>query len=170
MVRNSTPLSKTSVRALILSSDGGSICLIRREKSLEPGQPPSLYYVCPGGGVESNETEPQALRREVREETGLSVEAASHLGTIFFNNTHQQYWVCHYLFGSFRDANGVEHTREWQERNGLYRPEWVPLSELKDYPLISPFLQRLLLTFPEQGWPRKKFQIFEDERHSRRVS
>lgn len=62
-----------SCHALI--RDGERILLVQR------GRPPFQgYWSLPGGGVELGETVEAALRREVREETGLEVAAGRFLG------------------------------------------------------------------------------------------
>ncbi len=55
-----------AVRALLL--DGDELILLRRTK---PGRP--LYWTTPGGGLEADDTDPQAaLRRELDEELGAT--------------------------------------------------------------------------------------------------
>jgi ADP-ribose pyrophosphatase YjhB (NUDIX family) len=54
------------VRAIII--DRGKLILIRRKK------PNETYWVLPGGGVETNETHEQALRRELMEELGADCQ------------------------------------------------------------------------------------------------
>jgi 8-oxo-dGTP diphosphatase len=50
--------------------DRDRLLVIRRSKSvIAPG-----YYCFPGGGIETGETEPEALRREFLEELALEVE------------------------------------------------------------------------------------------------
>ncbi len=63
------------VGALIFS--GEQVLLVQRGK-----EPLKGYWSLPGGAVEAGEPLAEALRREVREETGLSV-AISRLGEIF---------------------------------------------------------------------------------------
>ena len=56
----------------VVVDDGGRLLLIRRSDS-------GLYAI-PGGGVELGETLTQAVRREVLEETGISVEVSGLVG------------------------------------------------------------------------------------------
>ena len=58
------------VRATALVTDAaGRLLLV-----LQPGVPAD-FWILPGGGVEEGETSREAVVREVREETGLAVEA-----------------------------------------------------------------------------------------------
>lgn len=68
-----TPL--LTVDAVIIGKDGRSIILVKR---LNP--PFKDYYALPGGFVEVGERLEEALRREVREETGLEVEVEKVIG------------------------------------------------------------------------------------------
>lgn len=61
----------------VIFDDGGRLLLIRRDRP--PGK--GLWSL-PGGRVEEGETLAEALVREVREETGLDVEPAQHVGTV----------------------------------------------------------------------------------------
>jgi 8-oxo-dGTP diphosphatase len=68
----------TAVSALVIR--GGEVLLVRRGKT-----PYLNHWSLPGGGVEPGETLEQAVRREVREETGLEISVrgvAAHRGNI----------------------------------------------------------------------------------------
>src|SRR4051794_7804222 len=71
MVGVSAPNLRHSARALILTDD--ERILLRRH--VLPGPPAGFVWAAPGGGVESGETPLAALRRELREEVGLAIDA-----------------------------------------------------------------------------------------------
>jgi 8-oxo-dGTP diphosphatase len=61
----------------IIKDDLGRLLLIKR------GHAPGIgLWSLPGGRIEPGETDAEALVREVREETGLEVEAGHLLGTV----------------------------------------------------------------------------------------
>lgn len=61
----------------IVRDDAGRLLLIRR------GQPPSEgTWSLPGGRVEAGETDPEAVAREVLEETGLTVRPGRLVGRV----------------------------------------------------------------------------------------
>jgi 8-oxo-dGTP diphosphatase len=59
------PAPRVRVAALVVSGDSILLVLHRKEGR--------EYYLLPGGGVEPGETEEEALKRELLEETGLAV-------------------------------------------------------------------------------------------------
>jgi mutator protein MutT len=61
----------------VIRDDDGRLLLIRR------GQPPAIgTWTLPGGRVEPGETPAEAARREVAEETGLTVSVGELLATV----------------------------------------------------------------------------------------
>jgi len=61
----------------VIKDDQGRLLLIKRGH--EPG---AGLWSLPGGRIEPGETDVQALVREMREETGLTVEAGPLLGSV----------------------------------------------------------------------------------------
>ena len=61
----------------VIKDDLGRLLLIKR------GHPPGAgLWSLPGGRIEPGETDAEALVREVREETGLAIEAGHLLGAV----------------------------------------------------------------------------------------
>lgn len=149
-------VQRHSVRALILSPQQDSLCLIRREKK---GQ---LYYVAPGGGVEPEENPIQALRREIHEETGLVVSRIEHRGLVRFAETCQAYFSAQAESLDLA-AQGPESHSLWQLENGLFQPEWIPWRALYHLPFVSPeVLQRLITFGATRSWSERPF-LFEEK-------
>jgi len=116
------------VGALIFNGD--AILLVERA-----GEPLKGYWSLPGGLVETGELIEDAVKREVREETGLDVEPAYRFD-IFERimrdpDGRPEYhyvlvdYVCTVTGGEMRPADDVS------------RVEWVPREKLRDYKITS---------------------------------
>lgn len=116
------------VGALIFDSD--SILLVERA-----GEPLKGYWSLPGGLLETGELIEDAVRREVREETGLEVEPVYRFD-IFErimrdDQGHAEYhyvlvdYVCKVTGGEARPADDAS------------RVEWVPRAKLRDYKITA---------------------------------
>ncbi len=53
--------------------------LLLKQCVFPPGQERRIFWLFPGGGLESGETEEQCVKREMKEETHLSVRVVSLL-------------------------------------------------------------------------------------------
>ena len=56
-----------------------------------------LRYCFPGGGIETGETQPEALRREMREELGLEIEIGPQLWSSSTRYGELHWWRIHPL-------------------------------------------------------------------------
>jgi ADP-ribose pyrophosphatase YjhB (NUDIX family) len=106
------------VAAVVTESD--RVLLVRHEKE------GTSYWLLPGGGVEFGETLEQALEREVREETGLSVRVGNLLLVNDTIPSDRHRHILHLTFcAEVLGGTLVTHTDE-RLRGAQYRP----LSEL----------------------------------------
>ncbi|MCX7022535.1 MAG: NUDIX domain-containing protein [bacterium] len=115
----------------------------------------------PGGAVEPDELIPEAVVRELFEESGLVVEP-QHL--LFVNDNffidpvwapegmHELgfYWLCRVVGGEFNPGPHVERSGEVEESIRHY---WRTLEELRGLPLYPEWLTAELERGVRDGWP-----------------
>jgi 8-oxo-dGTP pyrophosphatase MutT (NUDIX family) len=69
---------RRTARVLVVDEDGRTLLF----SDSDPGLPGVRWWITPGGGVETGESDLDAAVREVAEETGLRVEAADLRGPL----------------------------------------------------------------------------------------
>lgn len=126
--------------------DGGRVLLVRRGK-----EPLKGHWSLPGGALELGESLADGLVREVREETGLTVqpvELVELLDRIHREGERVRYhyviadYLCRVVGGEMQAASDAEAVR-WVER-----AEWSSHSALK----LDPITVRVI----EMGWHRAR--------------
>ena len=130
---------RTSAKAVII--ENGKLLAIK----LNDGQ--EEWYVLPGGGQDGEETLPQTVEREVREEAGIEVKCKELLFVI--EGVHGEsfhridlVFLCDYL-GKAKNAILYNDTNQV----GF---DWLNLSELNSLPLFPSKLRRPIMNFYEK--------------------
>ena len=111
----------------------GSILMVRRGR-----EPARGLWSIPGGRLERGESIADAVRREVREETGLDVEVGGLLGV--FEVIGEDHFV---ILDHVASVTGDHSVRAGDDAGEV---RWVPLNELENLECTPRFVETL------RGW------------------
>ena len=100
--------------------------LIRDGKILLSYYAKDDQYLIPGGGLEMGESLQECCERELREETGMLVQAHTHYLTLE-EYYHEYYFKSHYFLCEYKGECEKELTENEKEK-GL-EPRWVDFDE-----------------------------------------
>ena len=114
------------VRAIIINN--GKVLTIKRTK------PDQTYWVMPGGGVESGETNQQALIREIKEELGLIIEPREILIEVSSTKPEtfgqmEYFYACNIINGILGSGDGPEFQKD-SAYVGSFDFEWLSAQDL----------------------------------------
>lgn len=138
-----------AVRAIIVENN--KILLMHRSRD------GSEYFTLVGGLIKSNETAEEALRREVKEETGLDI-ASSRL---VFAEEHPAPYNQQYIFLCKAKEHGdlaIQDTAEEALMNKLdiniHKPAWVDVEIFPKVAFSTSGLQSAIVDALKNGFPK----------------
>lgn len=145
---------KQAVRAVIIEDN--KLLLISRNN--EGNQ----YFTLVGGKVRDGETQQQALRREVREETGMEVTDDQ----LVFIEEHPEPYAQQYIFLCKVAEHGnvkVQNTSEEALLNiigiNLHEPVWASISSFPSLPFRTPQLKDAIIEALKSGFPQAAIKL-----------
>ena len=121
------PIMATAVLGIIYDKKRG----ILFEKRSDNGM-----WCVPGGAIELGETLEQALKREVKEETGITLDP-DRLNFLNFNadpkSDKRQNVTFRYIAWVNYDEALAELTTKYSEKDEVMEVRFIPLSDIKEY-------------------------------------
>ncbi|MBQ8557018.1 MAG: NUDIX domain-containing protein [Clostridia bacterium] len=116
----SAAMPRLTARAILRNPAG--LCAVMYAEKFD-------LYSLPGGGVEEGESIEDALRREITEETGCTIESIEPLGYVEENRAHADYTqISYYFLVTTRDETLRPHLTEAEQSHGT-RAIWCTLDE-----------------------------------------
>lgn len=135
-------MKRTSVRA-IMRDKNNKVCLIHRIKNGEE------YWVIPGGGVEDGESLISAVKREMIEEIGSSIELDSDQPIFSFtqNDQEQHFFTCKEL--TRIAPTGDEHKEN--NPNNVYNIVFLEIDKLSNIKLVPSEIREKIISYAESS-------------------
>ena len=130
-------------RVAVLIIAGNKILLFYRFKE---GR---TYYALPGGHVETGEALEETAIREIKEELNLDVTLDRKLWEYENQGRMEHYYLAARFSGEIK--LGFPELGKLSPQN-VYRPEWVPLAELADTPLLPEEIKAKIIAQAETGF------------------
>ncbi len=143
-----------AVRAIII--ENGKLLVMYRNKQ------GSEYYTLVGGRINDQESMEQALVRELKEETGLTVTAAS----LVFTEEHEAPYNDQFIYYceiAPHDDIAIQDDAEEKHMNHLgvniHQPFWVPIKAFDRLPFRTPQLQHAIVEGLKKGFPQQPVKL-----------
>jgi 8-oxo-dGTP diphosphatase len=125
--------------AVLIVQDGMVACIERHRKG-------RVYYVFPGGGVDTDETIEAAAIREADEELGVLVRLGELAATVLFGEQQQFYFWAQITAGEFGTGVGAELMSSADSKRGSYHPTWLTIATLLEQDVRPHALAEALAT------------------------
>lgn len=115
----------------LLFNRHNQVLLIKRDKAPAQG----LWSV-PGGKLEAGESLIECCRREIKEETGLDVEAISIVAVVERRIENFHYVIVDFLVELLNEQNDIPVAS-----SDVSEARWIGLDKIGDYPLVTGLLE-----------------------------
>ena len=132
---NNIPVEKCSEKGIVVFKQ--KVLLMKR---VRPSSDGLGYWELPGGGLEYGETPNESLKRELKEETGLTIDVVKPAYT--FTKIRKDYQTVGIGYLASTDDDHVSISFEHTDY------KWCPIDELKDY-LCDEIYQDIIYTLKE---------------------
>lgn len=138
---------RKAARALVLHNN--NVLVMRRNKFGK------VYDTLPGGNIEAGETPEAAVRRELHEETGITIGAVQ---LVYIEDAGDPYglqyvYLCEYVSGEPALAPGSEEAAINKLGKNIHEPGWLALSDLPQTTFLSENLKQKILEGVKSGFP-----------------
>jgi 8-oxo-dGTP pyrophosphatase MutT (NUDIX family) len=107
------------------------------------------YYALPGGHVETGEALEETAVREIKEELNLDIDLDRKLWEITNGGRQEHYFLAATFSGEIK--LGFPELGKLSPQN-VYRPEWIPLNQLADYPLLPETIKTKIIAQAASGF------------------
>jgi 8-oxo-dGTP diphosphatase len=124
----------------IVRNDKGELLLLKRSKDSNnnPGK-----WDLPGGKMDLDETLKEALMREVREETGISIVPGEVAGHATYELPERK------VIAIIVDGGYVTPSVKLSHEHTEY--SWVPLDDVLEMPMLAPYLKDFFRRFVNEN-------------------
>ncbi|EMF9034297.1 NUDIX domain-containing protein [Vibrio sp. SALL6] len=137
-------MQKQRVSALLVNRENAEILLIKRVKGSR------IYWVFPGGGVESRELLAQAIVREVFEETSLKVDNLEETFSVVNRGRKEHFFL---VSVPFFEPKLSTQSPEFKAQNcsNRYELTWVKLNDLSQLNLVPVEAKAIVSSLVSEG-------------------
>lgn len=143
-----------AVRAIII--EGDKILVMHRNKQ------GSEYFTLVGGRIDGHETPEQALKREIKEETGLEMTGCRPV----FSEDHAEPYNSQIIYlcevAPHQNVSIQDSSEEgFLNRIGInvHTPVWAELKAFASLPFRTPQLQQAILDGLKNGFPNEPIKL-----------